>query len=192
MQPSGTTFPVKPRFFLPRLLRISPVPGAMVSAAVLAQASQRELVVIWRADHHCGCRLLDLFDYPGPVIKDGRAGQLRSQSARVYNYMEIEEGAQYLEEITPQDIKGDLYIRSAYSLVSPQVDFAAKQPFLKFLIPARPKSARALYPASRSADRGGGGQLFPRRLYGRSARQLQYALADLLLLTFADKLLAGT
>lgn len=282
MQPSGAARSFKPRMSLPRLLRISPVSRpklyidvqhglcnrlrAMASAAVLARASRRELVVIWRADHHCGCRLSDLFDYPGPVIEDDRADQIRRQSARVYNYMEIEEGAQYLEEITPREIKGDIYIRSAYSLISPQANFEAEQPFLKSLIPARPvqdlvdsvphpsdlalhirkatgpgfdhlahespdnwpeerhqelihwraqsqperfiqrldqlmdAGAESFFLAADHPDTyaqfseryGARMRHLPRGLYDRSARQLQYALADLLLLTFADKLLAST
>lgn len=111
---------------------------AMASAAVIAKAAGRKLVVIWRPDHHCEARISDLLNYSGPVIEDDAADLLRHCSARVYNYMEIEEGASFQEPVVLDDIAGDVYVRSAYGLESALRDIAAEVRFLRGL---RPSSA---------------------------------------------------
>lgn len=240
----------------------------MASGAVIAEATGRELVVIWRPDHHCECDISDLLDYPGAVISDDTADLCRRFSPRVHNYMEIEPGSVFEEPILAQtpDPGGDVYVKSAYSLISPHADFAAEQRFLHALVasdqvqelvntvrhpndvamhirmatgPAYDhlsyespenwpdnRHAEMLYWRARSqpdvfearldaliasgevetvflaadlpdtydrfvARYGDRIAYLPRQLYDRSARQLQYALADLLLLTRANRLLAS-
>lgn len=243
---------------------------AMASAAALAEATGRELVVIWNPDHHCECTLLDLINYDRPVLSGVKADMFRARSGRVYNYMEVEQGACFEEPILPDPAAyagQDIYVRSAYSLVSPHLDFAVEQRFLRGLVVAEsvcelvasvrhPNKVAAHirmgsgagyehlsyeapqnWPASRHQDltewrakshvrhfvkrldqliaEGRADTVFvaadqpetyqllaklygdrvcflQRSLYDRSARQLQYALADLLLLTAADLLLAST
>ncbi len=243
---------------------------AMASAAAIAQATGRELVVIWRPDAHCAARIGDLLDYDGMVIEDDIADLCRRFSGRVYNYMEIESGAVFDEPVVlegPGAPHGDVYIRSAYTLVSPHRRFEDEQRFLRDLVPSN--AVRALvaqvpapnpvavhirmgtgprydhlphesphnWPPERHEEllqwrghsqpeaferrldqlieAGQADRVFlaadteeayrrfanrygtrvvslSRSLYDRSPRQLQYALADLLLLTAADRLLAST
>lgn len=114
---------------------------AMASGAVVAQATGRELVVIWRPDAHCEARLPDLLDYAGPVIETDLADRLRAGSGLVYNYMEIEEGSKHEGPIlagNDASWTGDVYIRSAYPLKGPYEDFGAEQRFLRRLRPAYP------------------------------------------------------
>lgn len=113
---------------------------AMASAAVIAERTDRALVVIWRSDPHCEARITDLLRYTGPVIEDDSADFLRDRSARVYNYMEIEPGARFQEPVlAPGDTSdGDVYIRSAYFLNSPHRDDAAERLYLRGLKAAEP------------------------------------------------------
>lgn len=241
---------------------------AMASAAAIAEATERALVVIWRPDPHCQARLGELLDYPGLVIEDDGADVLRAQAGVEFNYMEIEEGSCFQAPIDLSDHAGqDVYIRSAYSLTSPHLEMAAEQLFLHDLRPARPildLVARVRHPNQVAAHiRMGTGPGFDhllhespenwpehrheelarwrakshvdrfttrldplvaegqaetifvaadlaetyelladrygtrvtwlaRDLYGREAEQIQYALADLLLLTRADLFLASS
>lgn len=110
---------------------------AMTSAATIAEASGRELVVIWCPDHHCEARLPDLLDYNGPYIEQrNTADALRDACPIRYNYMEIEGGAHHEEAILPPDETSDIFIRSAYSLISPLTDFPREQHFLRALRPS--------------------------------------------------------
>lgn len=113
---------------------------AMASGAAVAQATGRELVVIWRPDAHCEARLSDLLDYAGPVIETDVADRLRAQSGLFYNYMEIEPGSHHEGPILAGGDAawaGDVYIRSAYPLKGPNEDFGAEQRFLRALRPSR-------------------------------------------------------
>lgn len=246
---------------------------AMASGAAIARATGRELVVIWVPDAHCEGRLLDVIDYAGPIIEEAETAALcRELSARVYNYMEIEPGSHFDEPILAGDeadgLEGrDVYIRSAYTLVSPLRRHDDEQAFLRSLLPASPVlelmervrrpnhlavhvrmaggpahdhlawESPENWPAHRHQEltewraksharhfiaridqliaEGGPETIFlaadlpetyrafsdryadrmvflPRERYDRSAVQLQYALADLLLLTAADHFLAST
>ncbi len=242
---------------------------ALASAAVIAARTDRHLVVLWQPDAHCDCRLTDLLDYPGAVIEDACDGAIRAQADLAFSYMEIDPdncfGLPLLAD--PGQASASVYIRSAYSLISPHTDFAAEQRFLKRLTPTRPvrdlvasvrhpnqvaahirmasgagfdhlpyeapgnwpdarhaelQSWRAKSHArhfvaridtliaegacdslflaadlpdtySRFAERFGDRVVWLERTqFDRSARQLQYALADLLLLTAANRFLAST
>lgn len=107
---------------------------AMASAAAIAKATERELVVIWEPDHHCECRLSDLYDYKGAVIEEAFATEAKAKELSVFNYMEIEDGA---EKDTPIIITPgkDVYARSAYVLNSDLTDWDKENKFLRELIP---------------------------------------------------------
>jgi len=107
---------------------------AMGSAAAVAKATGRELVVVWQPDDHCEARLTDLFDYDGAVIEESFAADAARLGARVYNYMEIEAGA---EKDAPIDLTwaGDLYARSAYVLNCGGTSWEAENAFLRDLTP---------------------------------------------------------
>ncbi|GAB4264904.1 MAG: hypothetical protein Kow0013_12590 [Pararhodobacter sp.] len=240
---------------------------ALASAAVIAEATGRELVVVWRPDHHCEARLCDLLEYDGLVIEEADPGILSRQARRVYNYMEVEPGARFKEPIDLSGVEGDVYIRSAYTLEGPLRDDRAENRFLQGLRPSRavlelvqsipqpsdlalhvrmatgpafdhlsyespanwpPERHRELIEWRQKSDisrfvarldalmiaqpvnsifvaadlpatyaalierYGDRVRHLPRDRYDRSARQLQYALADLMLLSAAPMFLAST
>lgn len=241
---------------------------AMASAAAIAKHTERELVVIWNPDHHCDCNLSDVLRYDGPVIGSPEIARLcRRQSQQFYNYMEIEENANFQQPILAYDTGGDVYVRSAYTLTSPYADAVLEQTFLRSLSPSDevmelvnlvPYPSRVAmhvrmgtgpgfdhlsyespenWPPERHAElthwrakshmRHFIGRLdrlmaeetidsvflaadlpdvyqafserygermrsLPRRLFDRSAEQIQYAMADLILLTAADLFLASS
>lgn len=114
---------------------------AMASAASVAQTTGRDLVVIWRTDAHCEARIGDLLNYPGAVVETDVADDLRAGAGLVYNYMEIEPGSCFEAPILAGEDagwRGDVYVRSAYPLKGPHVDFAAEQAFLHRLRPSQP------------------------------------------------------
>ncbi|NEU34976.1 hypothetical protein GN156_30415, partial [bacterium LRH843] len=88
--------------------------------------TDRQLVVLWRPDHHCEARLGDVISYDGPMAEDRRSARaFRANAAAVYNYMEIEEGAEFQAPTLPEgaDHPGrDIYVRSAYVLNSRYCD----------------------------------------------------------------------
>ncbi|WP_143028633.1 hypothetical protein [Ruegeria marina] len=271
MFPALPNAAARPRLFIDAQHGLANRLRAIASAASVAMSAGYELVVIWRADHHCGCLMSDLFDYAGPVIGDDRLADLcRRHAARVFNYMEVEPGACFQEPILidPGSARsGDVYIRSAYTLNSPRRRLDVEQGFLFDLKPSQPVLelvAEVPHPNSVSAhirmatgpgydhlaheasdnwpehrhreiahwrakshssrfiaridaliEEGGVSSIFlaadlaetytlfagrygsrlrtlPRALYDRSERQLQYALADMLLLTASDRFLAST
>ena len=243
----------------------------LASGHVIAAATGRRLILVWCPDDHCHARLGDLIRYTGPLIEDRAIADLfRARAGRVFNYMETEPDAAYQEPILadPTDAAHrDVYVRSAYSLTGPHVDFEAEQQFLHSLRPVDAVQAmiaqvpspaqvavhirmgtgpgfdhlshespknwpagrhdelvawRAKSHVSRFIERldvlraegradtifaaadlsetyetlvaryGDSVRWLPRDLFDRSAEQLQYALADLFLLTRADLFLAST
>lgn len=112
---------------------------AMASGAAVAHRTGRELVVIWRPDAHCEARLSDLLDFASPVVETDLADRLRAQTGLVYNYMEVEPGSFHEGPIldgADAGWSGDVYIRSAYPLKGPHVDFGEEQRFLRGLRPS--------------------------------------------------------
>ncbi|QEP42028.1 glycosyltransferase [Ectothiorhodospiraceae bacterium BW-2] len=107
---------------------------AIASAAVIAQATDRELVIVWQPDHHCHCQFRDLFDYQGEVLEQSFIQTAQSRSMKLYNYMEIEPGAKKFAPIEPQ-VGQDLYIRSAYALKSELADADQENRYLQTLQP---------------------------------------------------------
>jgi hypothetical protein len=121
---------------------------AMASAMAIAQASGRELIIIWTPDHHCDCHLSDLFDYPGTVLADSAKADL-SQCDR-YTYMELEPGAckdQHIALVPGRD----LYIRSAYVINNEHSNWEAENRMLRSLEPA--EAVKRLVAAAKSEGR---------------------------------------
>jgi hypothetical protein len=107
---------------------------AIGSAAAIAQATDRELVIVWQPDDHCDCRFTDLFEYSGAVIEDAFPQEAERRGATLINYMEIEEGAEKdraVELTSGQDI----YLRSAYVFKHPASTWDTENAFLKMLKP---------------------------------------------------------
>ena len=107
---------------------------AIGSAAAIAEKTDRELVIVWEPDHHCECRLSDLFDYSGAVIEKAFVLDAARQGCNVYNYMEHEDGA---TKDKPIDLSysGDIYARSNCVLKAPPSTWEAENRFLRSLPP---------------------------------------------------------
>lgn len=107
---------------------------AIGSAAAIANANDMELVIVWEPDHHCDCRLSELFDYNGPVIEKGFVSEAPDQGLTVHNYMSTEEGG---KKDMPVHLDGscDLYGRSAFVFKSPHSSWVEENRFLQTLVP---------------------------------------------------------
>lgn len=107
---------------------------AIGSAASIAEKSGRELVIVWQPDHHCDCRLADLFDYDGAVVEESFVEDAARRGCAVYNYIEVEPDAR---KDAPVDLDGagDVYARSAYVLNSPLSAWGDENRFLRGLRP---------------------------------------------------------
>ncbi|MEQ8403757.1 MAG: glycosyltransferase [Oceanicaulis sp.] len=107
---------------------------AIGSAAAVAHAEDRELVIVWREDHHCQCRFDELFDHDGAVLDDYEIAQTAGL-VDVVNYMEVEPGASKDAPVAPHRDR-DLYFRSAYVMNHPASHWEAENRFLRSLAPA--------------------------------------------------------
>lgn len=107
---------------------------AIGSGAAIAQNTGRELVVVWEPDDHCECRMSDLFEYSGEVVEKNLLAEAKDMNFSIYNYMEIEEGAQKDAPLDP-NLTGDIYARSAYPLKSEHTSWREENTFLQSLIP---------------------------------------------------------
>lgn len=104
---------------------------AIGSAAAIAAASDRELVIVWQPDPHCDCSFADLFDYTGAVI--GHSFIDEAADCEVQNYMTAEGGIK--NEPIRAEAKRDLYLRAAFVFVSPHSHWEADKRFLQGLTP---------------------------------------------------------
>ena len=107
---------------------------AIGSAGAVARATNRELVVIWQPDHHCDCRMEDLFAYDGEVQDQSFLDHATASGATTLNYMEIEDGADKGAPLTLEAGR-DAYVRSAYVLTHPASDWATENQLLMDLRP---------------------------------------------------------
>lgn len=85
---------------------------AVASAAAIAEATNRQLVVVWQPDDHCEGVFSDLFSSPFEVI-DCRPCESELEHTDFYNYMEAESGSSK-DELIQLDTDKDVYVRSAY------------------------------------------------------------------------------
>jgi hypothetical protein len=104
---------------------------AIGSAAAIAEATDRELVIVWQPDDHCDCRFADLFDYEGAVLDTSCLND--AADCDIYNYMTIEGGVKN----APIRSNGtmDIYARSAFVLNSPHSDGTRENLFIQTLHP---------------------------------------------------------
>lgn len=108
---------------------------AIASAASIANASDRELIVVWERDHHCDCEMTDLFEYNGALLNTSILNEPSiSNMASIYNYMEIEPGAEK-DRVLDMTTNQDIYARSAYVLNSNLTSWEKENAYLKTLCP---------------------------------------------------------
>ncbi len=108
---------------------------AIGSGAAIAKATGKQLVIVWEPDHHCECRFSDLFDYDGEVIEESFV-ERASKEGDLFNYMEIEEGAEKDKPIEVSSTKY-VYARAAYTFVHEASHWDAENEFIKALKPSK-------------------------------------------------------
>ena len=107
---------------------------ALASAACIAQAMDKELILVWQPDHHCQARINDLFDYQGIVEENSFVNEAYSTCEKVYNYMPSEAPGGKDQEID-LSLQGSIYLRSAFVLNSKATDLAKENQILQSLEP---------------------------------------------------------
>lgn len=104
---------------------------AIGSAAAIADATGRELVIVWQPDDHCDCRFSDLFAYDGAVVEQSFIND--ATNCDIHNYMPIEGGTKDAPIRT--DGTADIYARAAFVLNSPHSTWATENRFIQSLTP---------------------------------------------------------
>jgi len=122
----------KPKLFLDAQHGLGNRLRALGSAAAIAAASDRELVVIWQPDDHCDGRFSDLFDYKGAVIEQRFVDE--RPDCDIYNYMPNEPGADK-DALIRLDTTRDIYARTAFVLNNPHSTWETENRFLQGLTP---------------------------------------------------------
>lgn len=110
---------------------------AVGSAAAIATASDRELVVVWEPDDHCDGRFSDLFDYRGAVLDKRFLDEASKGGCDVYNYMPNEPGS-HKDAFVDHESRKDIYARAAFVLQNPYSTWDTENRFLKSLTPIAP------------------------------------------------------
>lgn len=107
---------------------------AIGSAAAIADATDRELVIIWEPDHHCEGKFSDIFECDSAVIEKAFLSDALEKGCKVYNYMEIEDGS---KKGAALDLSwsGDIYARTAYVLNAVSSTWHTENRFLRELRP---------------------------------------------------------
>ena len=108
---------------------------ALGSAGAVAQATDRDLVVVWQPDHHCEARIEDLVVYDGAVIDESFAAAAAADGLDVLNYMEIEPDATKGAPLVLAPGR-DAYVRSAYVIDHPASTWESENRLLHGLSPA--------------------------------------------------------
>ena len=107
---------------------------ALASAASLARAEHRDLVLVWIADDHCNCTIDDLFEYPFPQISSAPFYDIKGRPIQHVTYMELEPGHIKDQRFEIGEDK-DIVIRSAYTLNHPSSTWQDDNAFLRSLEP---------------------------------------------------------
>lgn len=141
---------------------------AIASAATIAKKTNRNLVIVWEPDHHCDCRLSDLFEYGGAVLEQSFISDAVQSGIKTFNYMEVEEGAEKDAFLEPS-LTGDIYVRSAYPINSPLTSWRDENNFLRSL---KPNESVASLVSEVSKDYKLG--VHVRMVGGRNAEHLSY------------------
>ena len=136
---------VRPRLYIDARHGLGNRLRAIASAAVIARRTGRQLVIVWEPDDHCGCRFGDLFHHDGPVIETAFPRVFARAGGVLYNYMEIEPGAQKDAPVLAGEApapdgprasaRDDVYVRSAYPLLSPHTSWKEERAVLLGLRP---------------------------------------------------------
>lgn len=113
---------------------------AIGSAAAIAEATDRELVIVWEPDAHCDCRFTDLFNYDQAIIEESFYQEAAASNADLVNYMEIEEGAEKDRPVELTDGR-NIYLRSAFVFHHPASSWASENEFLQRLRPVESVTA---------------------------------------------------
>ncbi|WP_296925272.1 galactosyltransferase-related protein [Thiohalocapsa sp.] len=125
---------IKPKLYIDAQHGLGNRLRAIASAAVIAEKSGRELVVVWRPDVHCQCTVSDLFEFDGSVTDSFSLSQAEELGMPIYNYMEIEPNSEKNRVIDP-GVPRDIYVRSAYVLNCPLTSWADENEYLRRLTP---------------------------------------------------------
>jgi len=104
---------------------------AVASAWLLAEKSNRDLVVIWEKDMHCNASFGELFKTPLVVLDSLNSVDI--ENCVTYNYMDDEEGSEKDKYIDHKDNK-DIYVKSAYVLNHKYATWKAENIFLRKLV----------------------------------------------------------
>ncbi|WP_108880726.1 glycosyltransferase [Anderseniella sp. Alg231-50] len=107
---------------------------AIASGAAIAEATERELVIVWESDSHCECQFGDLYDYEGAVMGRSFADEAAARGVNFVTYMELEANARKHKPIRLRE-GADFYARTAYVLNSPYTSDEAENVFLQRLQP---------------------------------------------------------
>ena len=122
---------------------------AIASGAAIAQATDRELVIVWEPDSHCDCHFSDLFDHEGAVMDRGFADMAAACGVDCVTYMELEPNSRKDKPISLRQGE-DFYARTAYVLNSPYTNREAENDFLQSLQPV--EAVRGLVSSVRSPN----------------------------------------
>ncbi len=127
----------RPRLFIDAQHGLGNRLRAIASAAAVADAADRELVIIWQPDDHCDGRLSDLFEYDGAVEETRFLDIAEEGGCVVYNYMPNEPGSRKDAPIE-LDTPADIYARAAFVLKCPASTWELENRFLQSLTPIEP------------------------------------------------------
>lgn len=110
---------------------------ALGSAAAIAAAGDRELVIVWEPDDHCDGRFSDLFEYDGAVLEQRFLDEAPGRNCDVYNYMPHEAGSEK-GKLVDLGTGHDIYARAAFVLNHPSSTWDTENRFLRGLTPIEP------------------------------------------------------
>lgn len=139
----------RPRLFIDAQHGLGNRMRAVASAATIAAASDRELVLVWQPDDHCLGHFSDLFVYNGAIEDTQFLGTAPAMGCVVYNYMSNQSGATKGTPIA-LDTPSDIYIRASSVLNSPASTWEMENRFLQSLSPVA--EIRALVAAVRQPN----------------------------------------
>jgi hypothetical protein len=124
----------RPKLFLDAQHGLGNRLRAIASAGAIAEATGRELIVVWQPDVHCEARIEDLITPDFAVISQGFAPDAAAMGIDLISYMEVEPGSTKGALIDPGAF-GDVYIRSAYPLNHPASTWTSENAYLRRLKP---------------------------------------------------------
>lgn len=106
---------------------------ALLSGLLLSKISKRKFVLIWEKDYHCDCYFNDLFDRSGFDVYSSTDILNDNNNIFIYNYMENEDNPAKTKKIN-YNLPTDIYIKTAYVLVHPELKWKEENKIFKKLI----------------------------------------------------------